>query len=64
VSIGKGLVWVCGQVTADADAWVRKDIPESACRHQPHNFFAHLFANLVGKVTDSFGIAYFKNYCR
>ena len=39
-------------VTGDEDARVCKDIPEAACNDQPHNFFAYLIANLLGKVAD------------
>jgi len=39
-------------VTGDEDARVCKDIPEQSCRHQPHNFFAYLFANLLNKIAD------------
>jgi hypothetical protein len=39
-------------VTGDEDARVCKDIPESACKEQPRNFFAYLFANLFNKIAD------------
>lgn len=39
-------------VTGDEDARVCKDIPDSACAHQPRNFFAYLFANLFNKIAD------------
>lgn len=39
-------------VTGDEDARVCKDIPESACHHQPRNFFAYLLANLFNKIAD------------
>lgn len=44
-------------VTGDEDARVCKDIPESACHHQPRNFFAYLTANLLGKVADELASA-------
>ncbi|WP_455366938.1 MFS transporter [Kaarinaea lacus] len=47
-----GLGWLYDQITGDEDSRVCKDIPESACRHQPRNFFAYLGANLVGKIAD------------
>ena len=39
-------------ISGDEDARVCKEIPESACRHQPRNFFAYLTANLLNKVAD------------
>jgi MFS family permease len=39
-------------ITGDEDARVCKDIPDSACHHQPRNFFAYLAANLINKVAD------------
>ncbi len=45
------------RVTGDEDARVCKDIPESACKDQPHNFFAYLVANLLGKVADEIASA-------
>lgn len=39
-------------ISGDEDARVCKEIPESACRHQPRNFFAYLTANLLNKVDD------------
>ena len=45
------------RVTGDEDARVCKDIPESACNDQPHNFFAYLVANLLGKVADEIASA-------
>ena len=44
-------------ITGEEDARVCKDIPESACRHQPRNFFAYLGANLLGKVADELASA-------
>lgn len=46
--------WFTGD---DEDARVCKDIPEAACRHQPRNFFAYLFANLMGKIADELASA-------
>jgi hypothetical protein len=45
------------RVTGDEDARVCKDIPETACHDQPHNFFAYLIANLLGKVADEIASA-------
>ena len=45
------------RITGDEDARVCKEIPESACRHQPHNFFAYLVANLLGKTADEIASA-------
>lgn len=39
-------------MTGDEDARVCKDIPEQACRHQPRNALAYMFANLVNKIAD------------
>ncbi|MDY6980182.1 MAG: MFS transporter, partial [Pseudomonadota bacterium] len=44
-------------ITGDEDARVCKDIPESACSDQPRNFFAYLFANLLGKIADEIASA-------
>lgn len=44
-------------LTGDEDARVCKDIPESACRHQPRNFFAYLVANLLNKIADEIASA-------
>lgn len=44
-------------VTGDEDARVCKDIPAEACEHQPRNFFAYLWANLLGKVSDEIASA-------
>jgi hypothetical protein len=45
------------RVTGEEDARVCKDIPEAACNDQPHNFFAYLTANLLGKIADEIGSA-------
>ena len=45
------------RVTGDEDARVCKDIPDAACRDQPRNFFAYLWANLLGKVADEIASA-------
>ena len=45
------------QITGDEDARVCKDIPDAACRHQPRNFFAYLFANFLSKVADELSSA-------
>jgi hypothetical protein len=39
-------------ITGDEDARVCKEIPETACRHQPRNFFAYLVSNVFTKVAD------------
>lgn len=44
-------------ITGEEDARVCKDIPESACDEQPHNFFAYLVANLFGKISDEIASA-------
>lgn len=44
-------------VTGDEDARVCLDIPPAACNDQPHNFFAYLAANLLGKVADEIASA-------
>jgi hypothetical protein len=44
-------------ITGDEDARVCKDIPDRACNDQPHNFFAYLTANLLGKVVDEIASA-------
>lgn len=45
------------RVIGDEDARVCKDIPESACRHQPVNFFAYLASNVATKVADELASA-------
>ena len=45
------------RITGDEDARVCKDIPDSACNDQPLNFFAYLWANLLGKVADEISSA-------
>ncbi len=45
------------RVTGDEDARVCKDIPDAACADQPHNFFAYLSANVLGKVADEIASA-------
>jgi hypothetical protein len=45
------------RIVGDEDARVCKDIPDAACNDQPHNFFAYLFANLLGKVADEIASA-------
>ena len=39
-------------ITGDEDARVCKDIPESACRYQPRNFFGYLLSNVMTKIAD------------
>ena len=45
------------RITGDEDARVCKDIPDSACRHLPRNFFAYLLANFLSKVADELSSA-------
>jgi len=45
------------RITGDEDARVCKDIPAEACHHQPRNFFAYLWANLLGKIADEIASA-------
>lgn len=45
------------RISGDEDARVCKDIPDAACRDQPRNFFAYLWANLLGKVADEIASA-------
>ncbi|MGD8176003.1 MFS transporter [Marinimicrobium sp. ARAG 43.8] len=45
------------QLNDDEDARVCKDIPETACRHQPRNFFAYLAANALSKIADELSSA-------
>ncbi|WP_211227112.1 MFS transporter [Saccharospirillum impatiens] len=45
------------QVVGEEDARVCKDIPESACQHQPRNFFAYLVANTFSKIADELSSA-------
>ena len=45
------------RITGDEDARVCKDIPSEECHDQPRNFFAYLWANLLGKVADEISSA-------
>lgn len=45
------------RITGDEDARVCKDIPDSACKHLPRNFFAYLFANVLTKIADELSSA-------
>ncbi len=45
------------RITGDEDARVCKEIPDAACNDQPHNFFAYLWANLLGKIADEISSA-------
>jgi hypothetical protein len=56
-SRGQTLEELYNRITGDEDARVCKDIPETACKDQPHNFFAYLGANLLGKVADEIASA-------
>lgn len=51
------LSWAYEQVVGEEDARVCKDIPESACQHQPRNFFAYLIANAFSKIADELSSA-------
>lgn len=55
--LDRHLGWLYDRVTGEEDARVCKDIPESACRHQPRNFFAYLVANSATKVADELSSA-------
>jgi len=48
---------VYDRITGEEDARVCKDIPDSACRHLPRNFFAYLFANVLTKIADELSSA-------
>lgn len=45
------------RISGDEDARVCRDIPDAACNDQPRNFFAYLWANLLGKVADEIASA-------
>lgn len=51
------LGWVYEQVAGEEDARVCKDIPESACQHQPRNVIAYLIANTLSKIADELSSA-------
>jgi MFS family permease len=51
------LGWIYDLITGEEDTRVCKDIPDAACRHQPYNFLAYLFANFLGKVADELSSA-------
>lgn len=55
--LDRHLGWLYDRVTGEEDARVCKDIPESACHHQPRNFFAYLLANSASKVADELSSA-------
>jgi len=44
-------------LTGDEDARACKDIPDSACRDQPANFFLHLLSSLASKTADELASA-------
>jgi hypothetical protein len=44
-------------VAGDEDARVCKDIPESACREMPRNFFLHIVSNTASKIGDELASA-------
>ena len=45
------------RVSGDEDARVCREIPDSACRHQPRNFFAYLISNVLSKLADELSSA-------
>ncbi|GGX40502.1 MFS transporter [Saccharospirillum salsuginis] len=51
------LGWLYDRAVGEEDARVCKDIPESACRHLPRNFFGYLVANTLSKVADELSSA-------
>lgn len=44
-------------IAGDEDARACKDIPETACRAQPINFFVHLVSNTLSKIGDELASA-------
>ncbi|MDX5376471.1 MAG: MFS transporter, partial [Halomonas sp.] len=44
-------------LTGDDDSRMCQDIPDAACREQPHNFFLHLSAALGNKLADELSSA-------
>ena len=56
-TVKQSLEELYNRITGDEDARVCKDIPDAACHDQPRNFFAYLFANLFGKVSDEIASA-------
>ena len=55
--VNRALGWAYEQAVGEEDARVCKDIPETACRHQPRNFFAYLVANTFSKIADELSSA-------
>lgn len=51
------LGWLYDRAVGEEDARVCKDIPDSACRHLPRNFFGYLVANTLSKVADELSSA-------
>ncbi|PTY35945.1 MFS transporter [Saccharospirillum sp. MSK14-1] len=49
--------WMYDKITGEEDARVCKDIPDSACRHQPRNFFGYLAGNTFSKIADELSSA-------
>ena len=45
------------QTSRDEDARVCQDIPDSACRHLPREFFACLVSNVLSTVADELASA-------
>lgn len=45
------------RLTGDDDSRLCDDIPEKACKEQPHNFFLHLYASLGNKLADELSSA-------
>lgn len=48
---------IYAQINEDEDTRVCKDIPDSACKHQPRNFFAYLGAITLSKIADELSSA-------
>ncbi|MFG1496269.1 MFS transporter [Saccharospirillum sp. HFRX-1] len=51
------LGWMYDKITGEEDARVCKDIPDSACQHQPRNFFGYLAGNTFSKMADELSSA-------
>jgi len=51
------LGWMYEKITGEEDARVCKDIPDSACHHQPRNFFGYLAGNTFSKIADELSSA-------
>ncbi len=55
--VSKSLNSAYAAIAGDEDARVCREIPESACRVQPINFFVHLIANTLSKIGDELASA-------